>query len=61
MYYAILGKDACGNSNSSIDIYNHNSEQWELTSGLNYNLGQTSAIEFRNMIYATGYNSGAIV
>ena len=53
IYYAILGLNDKGFS-SSIDIFNHQSGKWELKSGLNYELGETTAVEFQNKIYATG-------
>ena len=60
MYYAVLGWTE-GRKSNSIDIFNHNLMQWELKSELNYDLGSTCALEYKNMIYATGRSSNAIV
>ena len=56
MYYAMLGSNS-----SSLDIFDYKTGSWELKSDLNYKLGQTSALEFQNKIYATGNWSDAIV
>ena len=54
MYYAILGKIHSRYNSSSLDIYDSSSGEWQLIPGLNYRIGYTCALEFQNMIYATG-------
>ena len=54
-----------GKSEPSIDIFNHNTGEWNLKQGLSYNIGATVALEFKDSIYAVGEKkeskSGAIV
>ena len=66
IYYAILGQKSTENgseyeNSNSIDTFNYDSGQWTLTYGLDYDIGQNWAIEFRNIIYAAGANNNTIV